>query len=309
MSLVATLIIGLSAIVLVLPQLAFPQRLLDKLTQNYHNQIVEAAPRPKIDTPYAKTPIAIADKKPLEVGAKAALVLDPSSQKILFEKNSQQKLPMASLTKMMTALVIMNHHRLDETVTIPAIPSENVTGSQAVGVRPGEKFKLSEALRIMLIYSANDMATALAVWDAGSTEKFATKMNNEAAWWKLNQSHFVNPTGLDADGHVTSATDLARLARILLASPTFAEIVKTNSYQATSLDGKVYNLISTNQLLRSRNDVFGIKTGFDSSAGECLITLARRDGNSIITVVLNSPDRFAESQSMIEWAFANHTWQ
>lgn len=309
MSLASLLIIALAVIGLALPKLTWPQHLLHHIGQNYHGLTTKVAARPDINTTYTKTPVAKANIQLLKINAKSAIIIDLNSQKILFEKNSQQKLPMASLTKMMTALVIMNHHKLDETVTIPQLQPEAVAGSQVVGVQPGEQFKLSEALRIMLIYSANDMAQALAVWDAGSIENFVVKMNSEATWWKLNQSHFVNPAGLDADGHVTSSTDLARLARILLTSPTFAEIVKTNSYQASSLEGKAYNLISTNQLLRSRDDVFGIKTGFDSNAGECLIALARRDNSSIVTVVLNSPDRFAESQSMIEWAFANHTWQ
>lgn len=311
MSILAIGVIIFSALSLLSPSWSWTDRLASSLSQKYQNQNDNQliSPHAKVDVSYTKTPSKKPGATPLQVAATAGLIIDAKTNTVLFEKQSDQSLPMASLTKIATALVIMNHHKSEEIVTIPDLPAETVAASQTAALKAGERYKLADALKIMLVYSANDMANALAIWDAGSIEKFVDKMNNEVAYWHLNKTKFANPTGLDSDGHRASSRDLARLTRILLQSNLFTEIVQSDSTNVSSLQGKLVDLPTTNKLLLSRSDVFGVKTGFDSAAGQCLITLSRRDGNEVITVILNSPDRFAESQNMIEWAFASYTWQ
>lgn len=311
MPITASVMIIFAVFSLVLPNLKMPSILSDLLVSQAEKQIdlAHTTTREKITTNYQKIAMVKNDAPQLDIGARSAIVIDPVNQKVLFEKDSDRPLAMASLAKLMSALVIIQRHKLDETVTIKALPSDNIEGSQKVGLVEGETFALSEALRILLIYSANDMANALSVWDSDTTDKFVQRMNEEAKYWQLTKTHYQNPTGLDDDNQKTTVADLAKLSRVLLTSPTISDIVKTNTYQAISKEGKTYDLTSTNQLLFTRNDIYGVKTGFDTQAGQCLITLAKRGEAQVLTVVLDSPDRFQESQNMIEWAFNNHIWQ
>lgn len=277
------------------------QNLLNS-NQAKQNQTIEfspvvyrSAPTPKPSTPQPN------------IGASSALIYDVDSGKVLYEKNIHDSRPMASLTKLMTALVILDSHSLDETVTIPQLPALQAE-DQKINVAPGEKFKLSELMKALLIYSANDVANALAIWDSGSVESFSLKMNQKAAEWGLGDSHFSNPSGLDESGHKSSAKDLQTLTGILLHNQKFTDTVKVKNTSIKDLASKSYNLTSTNQLL-GNGGVIGLKTGFTIEAGQCLITLTERNGHKVVTIVLNSPDRFQESKNMIDWAFNNHTWQ
>lgn len=257
---------------------------------------------------------SLASKKPTasvyKVAANEALIYDVSSGQLLVEKNSTASVAMASLTKLMTTLVILqNHTNLDEIVTIPKDLPELGPADQKIGILPGEKFYLKDLLKATLIYSANDAANSLAIWDSGSVDKFADKMNSQANVWALNDSNFVNPTGLDAKNHLSSAQDLLVLSSILVQSPKVSEIVNTEKVTITSLAGKAYTLTTTNHDLPMPN-VYGIKTGQTDNAGQCLILLGRnKEGHEIITVVLNSPDRFLESQNMVNYAFNNYIWK
>jgi D-alanyl-D-alanine carboxypeptidase len=163
-------------------------------------------------------------------------------------------------------------------------------------------------MEALLIYSANDVANALAVWDSGSQESFVLKMNQKAKQWGLEDTYFNNPSGLDTPGQKSSAQDLLTLTRILEHNKNFQKITATRTGTISNLAGKPYALTTTNKLLGT-NGVIGVKTGFTLEAGQCLITLSERGGHRIITVVLNSPDRFQESKNMIDWAFNNHIWQ
>lgn len=284
---------------------------------NWHNQLskhVIKAPEASSITTTNSTPIKYTEYpyksstyQPYQAQARAAAVYDQGSAQMLYQKNAQMQLPIASITKLATALVILQHHQIDEIVTIPdgiKLPSD----SEKVGLTPGEKFRLDEALRIMLIPSANDMAEALAVWDSRSREDFIVKMNQQAKTWGLNNTHFANPTGLDEKDHYSSAQDLITIATIVLQNSQIREISATSRYNAHNLTGKSYTLVSTNKLLVY--DYFkGLKTGLTVQAGQTLISLAEKSGHSLIGVVLNSPNRFQESKNMLDWAFANYTWK
>ena len=242
--------------------------------------------------------------------ASSALIYDVTTGQVLYEKNSSAKLPMASLTKLMAVLtIIQDHHNFNEVVTIPENLPVLGSADQKINIQPGEQFYLDDLLKATLIYSANDVANALAIWDAGSLEKFADKMNAQAQVWGLKESHFVNPTGLDTQNHYSSAHDLLSLSTILLQNPQLRTIVNTQKTSITTLGGKPYVLTTTNHDL-SLPYVFGIKTGQTDAAGQCLILLGRNAADhEIITVVLNSPDRFIESKNMVNYAFNNYIWK
>lgn len=266
-----------------------------------YSQVFEAAK-------YQPMPERKASATDPAVAAKAALVYDVGSGKYLYQKNDNAKLPMASLTKLMTALVIMQSHKPDDVVTIPdGLPALGAA-DEALGFQPGEKFTVEQMLQALLIQSANDSANALAVWDAGSIEGFTAKMNQSAKAWDLENSQFNSVSGLDTPNHYASAKDLQKLSSILLNSKMFRDTIKSQKSTITAQSGKQYKLTTTNQDL-SVPYIYGIKTGFTDKAGQCLILLGRKDGHEIITVVLNSPDRFQESKNMVDWAFNNYTWK
>ncbi len=311
MNIVTNFILALG---LLLQSLLGTQGVGGKLTSIMHS--LGQAPLPKIEKiAYRPTPNQFAAvKKPgssnYVATAAAAEIYDVNSGKVLYAQNTTNQLPMASLTKITTVLTILkNHQNLDEIVTIPdSLPSLG-PADQKIGITPGEQFSLRDLLKATLIYSANDAANALAIWDAGSIDAFAEKMNNQASNWGLKHSQYKNPTGLDAEGHYSSAEDLVLLSTILLHSPKVREIVNTEKTTITSNSGKIYTLTTTNHDLALPN-VYGIKTGQTDLAGECLVLLGRnKSGNEIVTVVLRSPNRFLESQNMVNYAFNSYIWQ
>lgn len=248
------------------------------------------------------------NSSPMNTSAEVALVYDLTGKKVLYAKAQDESVPMASLTKLMTALVIMQEHSPEETVKIPDNLPTLTTDDQKISIKLGEEFKLSELTSALLIYSANDVANALAVWDSGSIDGFSDKMNNYAKQWGLTNSNFSNPSGLDDVNHRSSASDLLILATILIQNENFRDLVNTQSKTIQNSDGKKYQLTTTNKSL-SLPYVYGIKTGFTKEAGQSLILLAEKDGHQIITLVLNSPDRFTESNNMIKYTFDNYSWK
>ncbi len=240
--------------------------------------------------------------------AKAALIYDVTSGKLMYAKSENDQLPMASLTKLMTAMVIMQNHSPSETVTIPSGLPELGPLDEKIGIEAKEQFRLSDLMQALLIYSANDVANALAVWDAGSVNAFTAKMNDYASQWKLTNTHYTNATGLDSLNHYSSASDLGVLSNVLLHDEKFRTIINTPSATIHDQAGKPYKFNTTNKDL-ALPYVYGIKTGLTDDAGQCLILLAQRNGHEIMTVVLNSPDRFQESKNMVEYAFNNYIWK
>ena len=272
------------------------------LTQ-YSNKSIT---RPANTAEYQPAPVA---KAISDFGAKAssAMVYDLNSGTVMYEKNPDSKRPIASINKLMTALVIMAYHKPNEVVTIKDLP-ELGPYDQKIGIKNGEEFELSELLKATLIHSANDAANALAIYDSGSIDAFAVKMNQKVKEWGLNNSKYSNANGLEGGDDYSSARDVVTLASLLIQNKYFADIVKTRSLYVSNMEGKSYLLTTTNKIL-GQGGVIGMKTGYTLKAGECLVTVAERGGNSIITVVLDSPDRFQESKSMIDWSFNNYIWQ
>ena len=277
------------------------------VTEQATSQRVATSPRAVLETPaYAPLPSASANLD-LDQDNKAALVYDVASASVLYEKNADTKLPIASITKVMTALVILQNHSLDETVTIPQLAPQPFA-SQALNIAPGEQFKLSEALMGTLVYSANDMAQALAVWDSGSESKFVDKMNAQAKLWGLTNTEFRDATGLSPNGSKSSARDLSVLASIALRSDFFRMATSQPRYSVTTLGGKRYVVATTNKLLGS-SGVIGTKTGYTLEAGECLLSLTSRQGHEIIGVILGSSDRFGQTKTLLNAAYTNYQWK
>ena len=240
----------------------------------------------------------------LELGATSALAIDVDSAQVLYAKNANGRLPIASITKLITALVILDNHSPDEVLTIPTLPSY-LPEEVKMGLSAGQQFSVRSLLTASLIPSYNDAADALAIYDAGSIEQFAAKMNRYTQQWGITDCKFHNANGLG--DNFASAQSLAKLAKIALADDFVREQVARRSAQIQDTAGKVYQLTTTNRLLGGGRFV-GLKTGYTPSAGQSFVGLAKADGRLVVSIVLNSPDRFAESQQLLSWIEESYQW-
>lgn len=213
---------------------------------------------------------------------------------------------MASTTKIMTAIVVLEHtDNLDKTVIITSKAAG--TGGSRLGLKKNDKISIRDLLYGLLMRSGNDAAVALAIETSRSVENFANLMNEKASQLGLTKTHFVTPHGLDNPEHYTTATELAKITDYALENKIFASIVGTKNY-TISINGYSKNLNNTNELLGVLNGVIGVKTGFTNGAGRCLVTETKRENMDIITVVLGADtkkDRTKDSVKLIEYAFKN----
>jgi D-alanyl-D-alanine carboxypeptidase (penicillin-binding protein 5/6) len=241
-----------------------------------------------------------------QLTAKAALGFDLDSGTILYSKNFDQKLPIASVTKLMTALVVAD--RLDWNSKVVVNLPGNVIGT-TIGLVNGETITVENLLKGMLISSSNDAAEALAMYASGSTDRFAAIMNDEGRKLGLTVTHFDNPVGYDSDSNYSNTLDLIKIATEFLKNEKLAEIVRTKSLAISSADGKyVHNLRTTNQLLLDDSNVEGIKTGFTSKALGNLVILYNHNGSRVITIVLGSDNRELDSKKLLDWLFTVYRW-
>lgn len=238
------------------------------------------------------------------VGAKAAIILDEGTGRVLWGRNVNLALPPASTTKVLTALLVIENCSLDEVVT--ATPSvEKVEGASIV-LQPGEKMTVRDLLHAILLKSANDACVAAAHHVSGSVSDFARLMNKRASELGCTNSNFTNPHGLTEPDHETSAKDLATISREAMKHPIFQEIVRKRKYELDrSVSQKVRLIASKNVYLDSDPTADGIKTGWTVAAGHCYVGSATRNGQRVITVLLNSPDWKGEHARMLNWAFEN----
>ena len=242
---------------------------------------------------------------PPAITAKSSIVVDVKSGVTIFEKDPNTHLLPASTTKLLTALVALEKCPPDESVTIGLVDSQ----PSSMGLSTGDTVTIQTLLSGLLIASGNDAALALSYSCAVSTDEFVHEMNLKAQELGMFDSHFTNPAGFDHDYQYSTAHDLAQLARIAVANPLIAKIVATKSIVLTDIaNTKTYYLENVNKLLGQVEGIQGIKTGQTTGSLEVLITQTTRNGHIIITVVLGSKDRFADSVNLIEWAFANYHW-
>jgi len=241
-----------------------------------------------------------------KLNSRVALIYDRNSGKVLYEKNGNKKTPMASTTKIMTAIVVLENSNLTDTVTIDRKSAG--TGGSRLGLKRNDKITVNDLLFGLMLRSGNDAAIALAIHVGGSVSGFAEMMNQKAAQLGITNSHFVVPHGLDVEGHYTTAYDLAKIADYALNIPKLKEIVGTKSYTVT-INGKPKVISNTNELLGNLAGVYGVKTGFTNGAGRCLVTACKRENLDIITVVIGADTkkyRTSDSIALIEYTYKNY---
>jgi len=215
---------------------------------------------------------------------------------------ADQRLPMASLAKLMTALLVAESGRLDQDVIVSAAAAA-ATGTR-LGLRAGEGFRAADLFTATLVRSANDACRALADWQGGNLATFVSRMNARAAELGLHDTTFANACGHDAPGQGSSVRDLAKLARVAMAQPLIAAQVKRTDSSFASLAGRTFSIKNTNALLAQYPGTLGVKTGYTPGAGRCLIALVQRDGHEVLVVMLHAPDRWWDTVALIELAFA-----
>ncbi|MCC6179980.1 MAG: D-alanyl-D-alanine carboxypeptidase [Chloroflexi bacterium] len=242
---------------------------------------------------------------PQPVSAEAAVVVDGDSGAVLFGKNPHERLPMASLTKIMTAIVAVEkgNPRDEVHVTIDSAKLARETESTVMGLMPGDVVSLETLLYGLMLPSGNDAAIEIARHIGGSEQQFAELMNAKAREIGLQDSQFKNPHGLDTTGHYSSAYDLAVMARYGMQYPLFQSLAATRHWQAEG-----YNLWNLNKLLGVYPGADGVKVGFTDNAGPCLVASATRNGHRVFTVVLHSMNATAEDRALLDYAFDGFRW-
>lgn len=242
-----------------------------------------------------------------ELAARAVLALDLPTGAVLYSQNENEKLPIASLTKLMTAMVVLDHVNSDKIVTIQKADTE--VDCACMGLEVGEQITVQNLLKGMLIPSNNDAALALGRFVGGTEENFVGMMNDKAHTLGLADTHFANPVGLDDSENYSTATDLARETQEFLKYALLERIVATAGEDVTSVEGKiVHHLKTSNKLLLENSDVVGVKTGFTSGAQGNLILKIEQSGGTVLTVVLNTPNREDDTQKLIDWIFGSYKW-
>ena len=239
------------------------------------------------------------------VSAKSAVLMDANSGRVLYQQNGFVRLPMASTTKIMTAVVALDSGNVKRTVTV----SPKATGSEgsSIYLYPEEQLTLEQLLYALMLESANDAATAIAIEVAGSVEAFAELMNQKAAEIGLAATHFTNPHGLDHEEHYTTAYDLAKLTAYALQNPDFRAICGTvRKTIPLKGDEGTRVLINHNKMLSRYEGAIGVKTGFTKRSGRCLVSAAERDGLTLIAVTLSAPNDWTDHTAMLDFGFANY---
>lgn len=240
-----------------------------------------------------------------EVTARHIFIWDQANRIPLYAKSATNPLHPASTTKMMTALVVLDNYALDREMVVTRSYPEGTD----IGLVPGESTTVERLLYALLIQSANDAAEVLAENFIGGRTEFVAAMNKKAAELKLSSTTFKNPTGLDEEGHLSTAMDLARLADEFMSRPQISRIVSAET-AVLSTSGSAYPHIvsNTNLLLGKVPGVLGAKTGYTDLAGQALVTLVSRDDHPVIIAVVGSTDRFGDTTKLIDWLYSNFTW-
>jgi len=239
---------------------------------------------------------------PEGISAVSAIVMEAQTGTVLYEKNADEHRAMASTTKIMTALLTIEAGDPDREFTVDPL-AIRVEGT-SMGLREGDRVSRRDLLYGILLPSGNDAANAAAVSVAGSIPAFVERMNERAQQLGLSDTHFVTPSGLDADGHYTTARDLAKLAAFAMRDELFREIVS-----CTSADVEFGNppyqrtLYNSNKMLRRYSGAIGVKTGFTDNARRCLVSAAERDGVTLVAVTLNAPDDWNDHTKMLDYGF------
>lgn len=251
---------------------------------------------------------ALAGTEP-EVKALGAVLMEAESGRVLWEKNAEAPLPNASTTKIMTCLIALESGMLDDTVTVS--PNAASKPETRMGLSAGEKIKLRDLLYPMMLESANDAAVAVAEHIAGSEEEFCDMMDERALEIGATDTDFETANGLDRDGHHSTAMDMARITAYALENEDFREIISAPSATVKS-DRRTYTVANKDRLLKEYDGAIGVKTGFTGLAGQCFVGAAKRDGMTLISVVLGSgwgssgkERKWIDTKNLLNYGFEN----
>lgn len=244
-----------------------------------------------------------------DVRASAAVLMDAETGTVLFDKAMHKRRPMASTTKVMTALLVLEASALPETLTAGSIV-QTVSGS-SLYMKPDDVVSTDDLLAALLVQSANDAAVVLAKEIAGSVDAFSDLMNDRAQQLGASETHFVNPHGLHHRDHYATAYGLALITREAFEHPRFAELVgsKTARVAVPSADGGQRLLVNHNKLLWKVDYADGVKTGYVRQSGHCLVASGTQDGWRLIAVLLNTPDMYGEAKALLDYGFENFRHQ
>lgn len=243
---------------------------------------------------------------PTSISAKSAILIEAGDGKILYQKSAHIRLPMASTTKIMTAIVAIEEY--------PDLKKEVSIDKRAVGIEgssiylyENETMTMEDLLYALLLSSANDAAVAIACEISGGIEEFAEKMNSKANALGLEDTHFTNPNGLHDEEHYTTAYDLALLAAYALKNPTFKKIVSTKKKTVPMKNGEETRLlINHNKMLSLYDGAIGVKTGYTKKSGRCLVSAAERDGLMLVAVTLNAPNDWNDHSDLLDFGFDSY---
>lgn len=240
-----------------------------------------------------------------QISADRVIIIDPATDEVLFDKNADKRGAIASTTKLLTALLVVETGNLDQIITVEQ--SDTQCAPVRLGIKAGDQYTRRQLLTAVLVKSSNDIAQALARDNAGSVEAFVAKMNAKCAELGLKNSHYVNPHGLPSttgDDPYSTARELSVIAKACDQKPEIREIVKLQSYKFTFPNGRVTELANTNRVLRTASYCDGMKTGYTDAAGYCLVASGERNGKRRIVVVLNDTEGgvWRDAQSLLDWA-------
>ncbi|MBE6635523.1 MAG: D-alanyl-D-alanine carboxypeptidase [Ruminococcaceae bacterium] len=245
--------------------------------------------------------IAVSSAAEPTVSARSAVLYEPAEKSFLFEKNADERLPMASTTKIMTALLAIENLSPDEEITV--VPEACGIEGSSLYLKPGEILTASDLIMGMMLRSANDAAAALAYAVSGGIPEFAALMNERAASMGLRNTSFSNPHGLDGEEHYTTARELAIISAVAMSDPTFKSVVSTKSCTITNKDGYRRLVTNHNKLLSLYEGATGVKTGYTKKSGRCLVGAAEKDGISLISVTISAPDDWNDHMKMFNYGF------
>ncbi|SFL84119.1 D-alanyl-D-alanine carboxypeptidase [Gracilibacillus orientalis] len=238
-------------------------------------------------------------KATVEVSAESAILMDQETGRVLYEKNADNPTLIASITKIMTAIIAIESDKLDENVTI----SDNAVSTEgsSIYLKKDDKIRLEDLVYGLMLRSGNDAAVAISEHVGGSQEGFAYLMNEKARWIGMTNSHFDNPHGLDSENHYSTAYDMALLTKYAMDNSIFRDISGTSSYQSSARD---YAWINKNKLLTQLYEYSnGGKTGYTRAAGRTLVSTAEKNGQTLIVVTLNAPSDWQDHMHLFEWGF------
>ena len=248
------------------------------------------------------TILASADAN-INTSAKSAAVYEPRTQTFSYSKDINRRLPMASTTKIMTGLLAIELAELNEVVEIPP-EAVGIEGS-SIYLGVGDTLTMRDLIYSLLLQSANDAATAIAIKLGGDIKTFSDMMNKRASDIGLEDTNFDNPHGLDSENHYTTAHDLAILTATALENPTFRKVVSTYKYSFMSGE-KQRTVVNHNKLLTSYDGAIGVKTGYTKTSGRCLVSAAERNGVTLIAVTLSAPDDWRDHTTMLDYGFTQY---